>query len=41
MHGAAKKKHRMTFELIPGMEGMNIEVASGAVTRNGDGELSR
>jgi phosphoribosyl 1,2-cyclic phosphodiesterase len=41
MHSVARKKHRMTFELIPGMEGMNIEVASGAAPRNRDGELSR
>jgi hypothetical protein len=40
MHSAARKKQRMTFELIPGMEGMNIEVASGVAARNGDGELS-
>jgi phosphoribosyl 1,2-cyclic phosphodiesterase len=41
MHSLAMTKQKMTFELIPGKEGMSIEVASGAVTRNGDGELSR
>jgi phosphoribosyl 1,2-cyclic phosphodiesterase len=41
MHSVARTSQRMTFELIPGKEGMNIEVASGVTTRNGDGELSR
>jgi ribonuclease BN (tRNA processing enzyme) len=41
MHSIAIARQRRTFQLIPGKEGMNIEVASGVVGKNGDGEPSR
>jgi ribonuclease BN (tRNA processing enzyme) len=33
MHSVARTRQRMTFELIPGKEGMNIGVASGVVAK--------